>query len=338
MSRASLLALALLVIACGSKSKGPELAPLPDDKPPADTAAAEKPPGGDVGPDGRPVKDIVQPVKIEKIEPVSITLPASDVTVKLLTRGKGKRTPLRYAPKAGTKQQVELSFDVAIKQAMGADAQEDIVPTVVLAGESEIKAVDAAGKAEYAFDVATADARAQAGAQVPIDKFKRALASLSSLVIGGSVDAMGAMGDITLQVDVPDELTRSALEVVVMALPTWPALPKEPIGVGAKWEATKKARIGDKVDVTQVTTYELVSRTGDAWTVKGTTKVSGTEHQTPEGAKVEKIAGSGTSQVALAAGALFPTSTSTLENGFTLSDKGQSLTISVKVASGVTAK
>nr|MBA3456350.1 hypothetical protein [Deltaproteobacteria bacterium] len=244
MSRLSILLIAV-VTACGGKSSPPPTTPLPADEPPAPVAKAEPAP--------------TEPVKPpEPAGPVEVRIPAAPVTVKLVSAGKGKKAPLRYSAKSGDKQQVEVAMDFAAKQTENGTSQDQIVPTIVLTGESEAKAVDAEGNASYTLNVTTTDARDVTGSQIPAEKFRVVLGSLAGLTISSSLGANGSIGETTMRVEKPTDMSAGALELIRLTLPTFPALPKEPVGVGAKWQATMTAKLADKLDVTQVTDYELV--------------------------------------------------------------------------------
>ncbi|MDQ3368825.1 MAG: hypothetical protein M3680_25660, partial [Myxococcota bacterium] len=269
--------------------------------------------------------------------PLEVAVPATTVAVKLVSAGKGKKAPLRYTPAAGGKQQVELAMDFASKQTLDGQTQEQVVPTVVLTGEAETKAVGADGKAEFALAVSSTDARGVAGSDVPVDKFKVALASLAGLVIGGSVGPHGAAGDVTLRIEKPDDLSAGALDLIRLTLPAWPVLPTQPVGVGAKWQATAAGKLADKLEITQVTDYELVAHKGTTWTIKGKTKISGKD-QDVGGGKISKITGTGTSEVTIADGALYPTHKSSTETNFTASEGDKSMLFVIKVGNSVTPK
>ena len=131
--------------------------------------------------------------------------------MKLVAKGKGKLAPLRYTGKAGGKQQVELALDFASTEALGAEKNETVLPTIVLAGEAETRAVDKDGRADYAITVSGTDARDVAGARIKADELKVMLGSLTGLVIGGSVAANGAAGDVTMRLEKPDRLSEGAL-------------------------------------------------------------------------------------------------------------------------------
>ncbi|HLL22625.1 MAG TPA: hypothetical protein VK427_10855 [Kofleriaceae bacterium] len=326
MKRVSLLFVASLVACGGGKSKQQNLAPLPE--PPAEAKAEPKP---------EPAPE--PPKQLPPLE-VKVELPA--VTVKLVNGGKGKKAALKYTAKAGTKQAVEVVMSFAQTASVDGQSDSQVVPTIVLTGEAETKAVDANGRAEYTFAVASTDARDVQGAAVPVDKFKTALASLAGLVISGAVDPNGVSTETTMRIEKPDPLSTGALDLVKVTLPGWPVLPKEPVGVGAKWQTTAntvlRAAPGDKgIEMTHVTTYELVSRKGTTSTIKSKTTVSGKD-QEYNGGKISKINGTGTSQITLEDGVLYPTAKSAIETNLTASEKEKSMQLAFKIGGEINTK
>lgn len=326
----ALSALIAALAACGGKPT-PPIAPLPDDPRPAPEPAEAKP----TAEAPAAVQEPAPPP--EPSGPIEVKIPAQETTVKLVSRGAGKRAPLRYSGKAGGKQQVELALDFASTETMSADKREMAMPTLVLVGEAETRAVDKDGRADYAITVRGTDARAVPGAQITPDELKSRFGSLTGLVIGGSVAANGAAGDVTMRIEQPDQFTEGALEMIRLTLPVLPLLPAEPVGVGAKWQTTTTTKLADKIVVTQVTDYELVAAKGNTWSIKGKTAVTG-QDQEMHGGKITKIGGSGTSELTLASGALYPTYRTSLETQFTASEAGQSLALAVRVGGAVTAK
>jgi len=326
--RVAPFAVAAALVACGGKSKPTQLAPLPDDS----KSAATQPRPAPAEP-----KVADQPPPPEPTGPIEIKIPAQQTTVKLVAKGKGKLAPLRYSGKAGGKQQVEFALDFGSTESMGTEKNETVLPTIVLVGEAETRAVDKDGRADYAITVSGTDARDVAGARVKPEELKIMLGSLTGLVIGGSVAANGIAGDVTMRVEKPDRLTEGALEMVKLTLPVLPLLPTEPVGVGARWQTTTTTKLAEKIAVTQVTDYELVAAKGNTWSIKGKTAVSGAD-QDMHGGKISNIHGSGTSELTLAAGALYPTYKTQLETQFTASEKDQSMGLALRVGGSVTAK
>src|SRR6185436_2097064 len=170
------LLLIAVVAACGGTSKPAPTAPLPGD--PKEASAAPAPPV-----ESKPAPEPVEPKPAPPAGPVKVKIPAAQTTVKIVSGGKGKKETVRYSAKAGSKQAIELAMDFAGKQ----DTEEQIVPTIVLTGEAETKAVDKDGNAEYTVTVTGTDARSVAGSQVPVDKFKAVIGSLAGLTIGGTL-------------------------------------------------------------------------------------------------------------------------------------------------------
>jgi hypothetical protein len=247
--------------------------------------------------------------------------------------GKGKKETVRYTAKAGSKQAIELAMDFTGKQ----DTEEQIVPTIVLTGEAETRAVDKDGNAEYTVTVTATDARSVAGSQVPVDKFKAVIGSLAGLTIGGTLGTTGVASDVTLRIESPGENAADTLELLRLTYPALPVLPKEAVGLGAKWQSTTSAKLADRLDVTQVTDYELVAHNGATWTIKGTTKVTGKD-QSIEDSKVSAISGSGTSETTISAGALYPTHKASLETQFKAQEKDKQTQFTIKVGGAVTPR
>jgi len=327
------VSLVAALAACGGKSKSTPLAPLPDDSksaaaPPKEAQAPAEPPA--------PVEEEEPPPPMPT-GPVEVKIPAQQTTVKLVEKGKGKLAPLRYSGKAGGKQQVELALDFGSTETLGSETHETVIPTIVLVGEAETKAIDKAGRADYAITVSGTDARAVQGARVKPEELKVMLGSLAGLVIGGSVGSNGTAGEVTMRVEKPDRLTEGALEMIRLTMPVLPLLPAEPVGVGAKWQTTATTKLADKIVVTQVTDYELVAAKGTTWSIKGKTAVTGSDQEL-HGGKISNIRGTGTSELTLATGALYPTYKTSLETQFTASEKDQSMALALRVGSAVTAK
>ena len=323
MSRLSIFLL-VLATACGGSPKPVQLAPLPADKP------AEPAP--------TPAKPDPAPTPPKAAGPVEVKIPATKAVVKLVAPGKGKREALRFTSKAGDKQQVEVAMDFSAKQTEKDKPPTDqVVPTIVLAGEAETKAIDKDGTASYTLTVATTDARDVAGSQLPAEKFRIVLGSVAGLAISSTLGANGAGGETTMRIEKPTEMSSGALELIRMTLPTFPVLPAEPVAVGAKWQVTTTAKLADKLDVTQVTDYELVAHKGTTWLIKGKTKVTGTDQDVGDGAKISAISGAGTSEALLVDGALYPTSKASLETEFTATGPDQSqLKFALKVGGTLT--
>jgi hypothetical protein len=298
-----ILFVALVAAGCGGSQK-------PTTPPPPLADQKETPP--ETKPEAKPEAK-PEEAKEPPPGPVDVTVAAPKVTVKLVSAGKGTKAALKVAPKQGEKQNVELALDFSGEQAGPPEAggtQKAIYPTIVLTGSAEVKTSDKDGST-YEVAVTGTDVRENQGQQIPTNVMKQALELVKDLKIGGTIAGNGAAGDVKFHVDKADRSAAQVLELVRGAtLPAWPVLPNEPIGVGAKWQVTATTRVQDKLDVTQTTDYELVEHKGNKWTLKGTTKVTGTD-QKVDGAQISGIKGSGTIEVAMLDGALYPSTAKT---------------------------
>jgi hypothetical protein len=319
------LPLIFAVAACGGSTKPPPTAPLPPD-----TKQTAKPAPS---PEADAVAKQAEIKPQAPAGPVELKIPAPQTTVKIVSDGKGKKQPLRYTAKPGVKQAVEVAMDFAGKQ----DADEQIVPTIVLIGEAETRNVDQDGGAEYTLTVTGTDARAVAGSAVPADQLKTVLGALTGLTIAGKRGANGAAGELTMRIEHPPEHAGDALGLIRETFPALPVLPTQPLGVGAKWQSTTTAKLADKLDVTQVTDYEVVSHDGATWKIKGTTKVTGKD-QDIDNAKISSITGTGTSETTISDGVLYPSHKASLETQFKAADAQKTSQFTIKVAGAVTPK
>jgi len=330
MSRWSLVFIVALTACGGSPKATTPPSPLPGESKPEPVGEA-KPPAEE-----KPAEPAEPP---KPAGPLDVSIAAATTTVKLVSPGKGKRTALHYTAKAGDKQQLEIALDFTEKHVAPAElggSDENVLPTIVLVADAEAKTADKDG-AEFALGVTSTDVRPVAAAKVPVDKLKMALQGLVGMTIGGKVAANGTAGEIKLHLEKPDEAGPQLLDMVRYTLPPFPTLPAEPIGVGAKWQATTTTKVMDQVSVTQVTDYELVGHKGTTWTIKGTTKVTGAD-QEMKGSKVSGITGTGTSEATLVDGTLYPTYKSALETSFTAAEGDKAITFSFKVGGAITPK
>jgi len=331
--RRSLFVILVAASACGGSQKSTTPPPpLPEpqaEAKPAEPPKAEEPKAAEAPP-------------VPK-GPVELTLPAPQVTVKLVSPGKGKKAKLAVAPKAGDKQAIELTLDFAGKQSLaGQGEQQNIAPTVVLLADAEAKEV-ADGTTKFQLTISGVDARDVAGAQNTGEEFKEELQTLTGATIAGAVNANGSTSDLTLRVEKPDQKTLGAMDLLGMSLmPMWPVLPAEPIAPGAKWTVTQTATVAGRLAVTHTTDYQLVSKKGKVWTIKGNTKVTGSEQEI-EQAKFGGIAGTGSTEATLNEGSLLPAAKRSVKTDFTATaeagpDQKVSLVFHLEQANGITVK
>lgn len=321
--------LCFVAFACGGSSKPAPVAPLPADKPAEPVAQNPAPP-----PAPEPKKEEPPP----PMGPISVKFEPQDVKVKLVSAGKGAKTKLAYAPKAGTKQAGELAVDFYVKQSAPAELggdDEKALQTMVLVGEGEAKTAEKDGS-EVVFTVTSTDARPFPGRdQVPIEKLKELLATAKGLTFTGKFAPTGA-GDTTISIEKATPGTVEVMQMLVLAQPTWPVLPDAAVGVGAKWKATTTTKLMSQVTVTVVTDYELVAKKGNVWTIKGKSKLSGAE-QDLKGAKVTGIQGTGETEATVVEGGVIPTFKTKLDAGFSVAQGAQAVKFAMQIGTAFTA-
>jgi hypothetical protein len=310
--RRSFFVILVAAAACGGKQKSTQ------PPPPLPEPVAEKKPV-------EPPKEEPKEVKPQIPQgPVELTLPAPKVTVKLVTPGKGKKAAFKVTTKAGDKQAIELTMDFAGKQTAPPELggpSEQVAPTVVLLADVESKEVATDGATKFNMTISGVDARDVPGSKTPGAVFKSELQTLVGATIQGAVNSNGSTGDLTLRVEKPDQSTQGVMELLRLSLmPIWPVLPTEAIAPGAKWQVAITTKVAGRLEVTQTTDYQLVSKKGKVWTVKGTTKVAGVEQVIGEGqekATFGGISGTGSHEVTVNEGALLPTAKQSVKTDFT---------------------
>lgn len=310
----------VLVAACSGSPAKPPVEPVAEAKP-AEPAAPAKP---------------AEPPAPPPPQPLDLKLPASKPTVKLVDPGRGKRTALKLAPKQGDKQAIELALDFTTKQTNpdGTPGQDQIAPTIVLAGDAEVKDVTGEGAANVTWTVASADARDVTGELRKAEEVRPALQAFKGLQVTSAIASNGD-SEAAIHLDNMDPNLIDVLKVLVLSYPTFPSLPKEPIGVGAKWTATLDTSMMDAVSLTETTTYELKEHKGSTWTIKTTTKVAGKDQDVGQ-TKLQKITGSGSGEITITDGALFPKLAWKRERSFTAAtDKGK-VDVALKTNAAIT--
>lgn len=311
--RKQLLAL-ILVAACGGKPKHVDTIPLPPDTKTAEDT--EKKP--------EETKPAVEQPKAPAPQPVDVPLASPKATVKLVNAGKGKKAPIKIAPKAGAKQTIQLALDFLGRQGDGANAVSEQSPTTLLAADVETSDVGADG-AKFRVTISGADAKDVQGAKVPADKFKPLVEKLVGSTISGTVGPDGSASGVTFHMDgVSDQMQVGAISYLVsVLLPISPVvLPAEPIGQGAKWTVTTTEKVADQVEITKTANYELVAVKPGVWTIKGTMKITGVDQefsdpQDPSSKKkVSGIGGSGTIEATINDGAVLAAMKQSLTTDF----------------------
>ena len=194
----------------------------------------------------------------------------------------------------------------------------------MLLADVETKEVAADGSAKFRVTVSGVDARDIAGAKTPGADFKKDLASLTGATIEGTVGAERLNdADLKMRVEKPDEHTLGAIgSHQAVADADLAGAADRADRARREVDGHDEQKVADQLEVTQTTDFQLVSTKGKDWTIKGTTKVTGTE-QDIEGAKFGGIAGEGSTEATLNQGSLLPAAKQQVKTDFTATAEPQ---------------
>lgn len=195
--------------------------------------------------------------------PQAVRVEGKPAAVTLVDAGAEPRRPLRLAPPVGAEQRVELRMQMQIGMTLAA---KEIPPTpmpevtVVLA-----TSVERSGDAiRYAFRVAEARRSEGEFSQRVSKAVDQALEAMRQTKGTFEIDARGTIREANIDSpELPTPGLRPSLTGFQQSFgQLYPALPDEPVGVGAKWNAISHFDLGG-VPVQQEATYALLRREGD---------------------------------------------------------------------------
>lgn len=305
MSRiASLSLLVLLIAGCGSKSAPAPTAPLPDES--KETAKAE--------PEAKPEPEPEPP----KAEPISVTLPASAVDVKLDKAGTGKKTPLKYVmsagPAGGFDTEVALDADVSISTPEGQQSQKSTI-TAQFGYTTEVVEVAPDGTIKVKLQLASAKGSQTDPMNPAAPKaMEQELAPFIGTTIEHSLTSSGVAGDRVFTT--PPVEDPSMMQFLTMMPQLAIVLPDKPVGKGATWTVTEPFPMPE-LKATVKTTYKLVSRKGNTATIEGKQTIEAApDQQTSSQMTIKELKGSGTVKATIEDGKLVA-----------MNEQSQSLTI-----------
>jgi hypothetical protein len=254
MSRVAVSGLcAALLIACGG-SKHPSSAPTP---PPVDNHEAEAS-APDAAVEDHEAEEPEPPPPDEPpappAAPTTVTVAAQQVTVKVTSKGKGKKVKLAYALHAGDARTTEITFLSTVD--MPSMKMNMILPAVTMVMDSKVLDVDKSGLAHVTStlsDVKLSDVPNQTMTPSSMqDQMKK--------MIGMTVETHVAPDGTHTEETVTVPAGASANNVESMQ-PTAIVMPPEKLGVGATWTVTQSV-VQNNIHIDSTTTYKLVSRKG----------------------------------------------------------------------------
>ena len=204
------------------------------------------------------------PAPTRPVAPVAEVLAPSGPVVTLTSPGTGKRSPLRFSARRGSRSTLTMSIKMAIGIEVGGNVvPPTATPEIRMVMGVTVTGVDPAGDMTYA--MATRKVEALPGKGVTpevLASTSAALAGISELAGRATVTPRGFARDVSL--DVPataTQQTRDMLNGMKQSLSQLAApLPEEPIGVGATWDTTTVLE-QNGMRLTQIAHYKLLSRT-----------------------------------------------------------------------------
>jgi hypothetical protein len=275
MARNTLLALLVLASCGGGKGARAPAPPQPEPSPPiAAKPAPEEPADEPPPPEPEEPEEPAEPPP----EPVTMSFEPKAPKVELLSKGKGKRTPLRYKVAVGDPVDCSILMDMSVKSAVMPDAV--VVPTTTMSWTGKITSVEKpAFTATALVDVLDVAESSDPVSQRARDEVLKKLGPMRNGTIVTSMNDRGvplettftSMGQLDPQTAMGMQLGSGGGVV----------LPEQPVGVGARWRVT---RVEDQglVVTTTVATFQLVSRTGDTAIIRGEVVATGKSSLAPD--------------------------------------------------------
>ncbi len=241
--------------------------------------------------------------------------PGAPAAVTVLSPGSTPRTPLRYQPRAGLQEIMDMTMVMGTTIEVGETSTDVNLPPVTISARLQVTEVAPNGDVTYALgftklSVAEGTSSEIAGA------IQRGAAGITTVKASGVVSRLGVNTSVKLDTSgitdasMKDTLTQLNQSIQNLSLP----LPEEPLGVGARWEARNAVETGG-MTLFQKTEYELVSIDGLALSIR--VKVDQTAPPQPVNnpdlpagttARLTNMLSSGTGTVALKLDSLVPTS------------------------------
>jgi Family of unknown function (DUF6263) len=183
--------------------------------------------------------------------------------VKLLDAGAAPQTDLSYALTKGTSQKVAMLMDMAVSlKSGGQSVPQTPVPRMTMTFDTQTADRNAAGefKIDSRLTAASVDANGAQQEQMA-HALRPQVEAMKGLGLIYWVDPKGHVHDVKL--DIPPSVPPSAQQIMGGMSQSFESmvtpLPKEPVGVGARWQVVSRMATGG-ADILQSAVYTLKSR------------------------------------------------------------------------------
>ncbi|HEV7557527.1 MAG TPA: DUF6263 family protein [Kofleriaceae bacterium] len=251
--------------------------------------------------------------------------------LEIISEGAQPRKLLRYAVAKGTHSPIEVAMDMDLDAGI-----KNVAPTLVMVMDIGVDDVTSDGKMKLRTSINDVSARDRPGA-ASAAMLKGQLDLMTGTTMTATLGPDGSFKDSAFESSkkMPDamkeQLAGMTGNIERIAMP----LPAVPVGVGAKWRATKSVA-QNGMNVTTVTTFELTKIDGDVFAYKTTVTITGPDQAVTMGGmttQVTGITGSGSGEGTMNLAKLAMTSTQDVHFAATMAagDDKTELKTSLKV-------
>lgn len=338
-SIASTVALGALALgACKKENKSEPGKAAPAADPAGGTAAnpAAKDPAPSPAPAPAPAPADPAPAPTDDSAAAGVTVEGG--ALELLSAGSPPHYELAYRAPAGTKQKVELTLDTAADVPMMGKM---VMPTMIMKADAEVTEVkDGLMTATMTFT--GVDARDTKESMPGMaDMLKGELAKLKGIRTTMTIDQHGKVHSMKVDGTKGDPMLEQMMQQTQQSLDSMVAqLPKEKVGKGAKWRVKQTVESnGMKMD--QVMTYELVAVTDKTATVKSVATMTAPPQEIDQQGmkvKLDKLDGSGTSEMTIDFTKLVPQAKGQIAMKMSMNFMGQAADTAMTMKMDIKAK
>ena len=196
---------------------------------------------------------------------------SSTTQVKLVEAGGQPRKALRLHPKAGDKQNLEMTMKMNMDMKVGEMEPPSMkMPAIKLVMSLAVKSVAANGDIAYDTSVTDVDISDEPGVMPQIaDAIKASFSGVKGMAGTGVMSNRGInkKTELKLPPDANPQMKQMMDQMKDSLANLASPLPDEPVGPGAKWEVKMPIK-SQGMTIEQTATYELVSVEGDRVTAK----------------------------------------------------------------------
>jgi hypothetical protein len=240
---------------------------------------------------------------------------ASEIT--LLETGAAPRQVLRYTLAAGTREAMKLRQSISMRMEMGGMAQPaQAMPATLMTTEMVVSDVAPDGSAGIATEIVDIDLDTEGADPGVVAAMRPALAAFKGVTMRYRVSQRGEVSQLTFGEGVPPEM--QTMQSLGSTEQLSVAFPREAVGVGARWKATRPVQ-QNGLTITQDVEYVVKALAADSVLLE-LNLVQSAKDQTmqsdalPPGASItlRTLAGTGTSTVAIRFDRVQPAMTMTM--------------------------